>query len=102
MKRLDLMLAALATSLFAGAAFAAAPAVDRTESFIATFKKVDAVFKSGNATRDDIPSHLIVGEDISAENMSREEAGIHFQRSIKRIPCFRPATCQTQVLAQPV
>ena len=30
-----------------------------------TFAKVDAVFRSGNATRDDIPSHLIVGEDIS-------------------------------------
>ncbi len=32
-----------------------------------TFSKVDAVFKSGNATRDDIPSHLVVGEDVSAE-----------------------------------
>jgi electron-transferring-flavoprotein dehydrogenase len=32
-----------------------------------TFSKVDAVFKSGNATRDDIPSHLLVGEDVSAE-----------------------------------
>ena len=29
--------------------------------------KVDAVFKSGNQTRDDIPSHLAVGEDMSAE-----------------------------------
>ena len=29
--------------------------------------KVDAVFKSGNQTRDDIPSHLTVGEDVSAE-----------------------------------
>jgi electron-transferring-flavoprotein dehydrogenase len=29
-----------------------------------TFSKLDAVFKSGNATRDDIPSHLIVGTDI--------------------------------------
>jgi electron-transferring-flavoprotein dehydrogenase len=29
-----------------------------------TFSKLDAVFKSGNATRDDIPSHLIVGKDI--------------------------------------
>jgi electron-transferring-flavoprotein dehydrogenase len=29
--------------------------------------KVDAVFKAGNATRDDIPSHLIVGEDVSAD-----------------------------------
>ncbi|CAN5823777.1 electron transfer flavoprotein-ubiquinone oxidoreductase [soil metagenome] len=32
-----------------------------------TFSKVDAVFKSGNQTRDDIPSHLIVGEDIPPE-----------------------------------
>ena len=29
--------------------------------------KVDAVFKSGNQTRDDIPSHLAVGEDVSEE-----------------------------------
>ncbi len=32
-----------------------------------TFSKLDAVFKSGNATRDDIPSHLIVGADITPE-----------------------------------
>jgi electron-transferring-flavoprotein dehydrogenase len=32
-----------------------------------TFSKVDAVFKSGNQTRDDIPSHLIVGQDIDGE-----------------------------------
>lgn len=32
-----------------------------------TFRKLDAVFKSGNATRDDIPSHLIVGQDIPPE-----------------------------------
>jgi electron-transferring-flavoprotein dehydrogenase len=29
-----------------------------------TFSKLDAVFKAGNATRDDIPSHLVVGADI--------------------------------------
>ena len=29
-----------------------------------TFSKLDAVFRSGNVTRDDIPSHLIVGRDI--------------------------------------
>jgi electron-transferring-flavoprotein dehydrogenase len=28
--------------------------------------KVDAVFKSGNATRDTIPSHLVVGRDVPA------------------------------------
>ncbi|HET6164473.1 MAG TPA: electron-transfer flavoprotein:ubiquinone oxidoreductase [Planctomycetota bacterium] len=31
-----------------------------------TVSKVDAVFKAGNATRDDIPSHLIVGKDVDA------------------------------------
>jgi electron-transferring-flavoprotein dehydrogenase len=41
------------------------------ESFVPdgtlTFGKVDAVFKAGNATRDDIPSHLVVGADIPPE-----------------------------------
>jgi electron-transferring-flavoprotein dehydrogenase len=32
-----------------------------------SFSKVDAVFKSGNATRDSIPTHLLIGQDISAE-----------------------------------
>jgi electron-transferring-flavoprotein dehydrogenase len=32
-----------------------------------TFSKLDAVFKAGNATRDDIPSHLVVGADVPAE-----------------------------------
>jgi len=32
-----------------------------------TFSKLDAVFKSGNATRDTIPSHLLVGDAISPE-----------------------------------
>jgi electron-transferring-flavoprotein dehydrogenase len=34
---------------------------------VLTFSKLDAVFKSGNATRDTIPSHLIVGPDVTAE-----------------------------------
>jgi electron-transferring-flavoprotein dehydrogenase len=29
--------------------------------------KLDANFKSGNATRDTIPSHLVVGQDVSGE-----------------------------------
>jgi electron-transferring-flavoprotein dehydrogenase len=45
--------------------------VDEAESFTPdgklTFGKLDAVFKSGNATRDTIPSHLLVGPDVSAE-----------------------------------
>ncbi len=32
-----------------------------------TFSKVDAVFKSGNATRDSVPNHLLVGRDVGAE-----------------------------------
>lgn len=32
-----------------------------------TFSKLDANFKSGNATRDTIPSHLVVGNDITPE-----------------------------------
>jgi electron-transferring-flavoprotein dehydrogenase len=31
---------------------------------VLTFGKLDANFKSGNATRDDIPSHLIVAEEV--------------------------------------
>ncbi|MFL5534463.1 MAG: 4Fe-4S dicluster domain-containing protein [Gemmatimonadales bacterium] len=34
---------------------------------VLTFGKLDAVFKSGNATRDTIPSHLLVGQDVSSE-----------------------------------
>jgi electron-transferring-flavoprotein dehydrogenase len=34
---------------------------------VLTFSKLDAVFKSGNATRDTIPSHLLVGRDITPE-----------------------------------
>lgn len=45
--------------------------VERTDTFVPdgklTFSKLDANFKSGNATRDDAPSHLIVGKDISGE-----------------------------------
>jgi len=32
-----------------------------------TVSKVDAVFKSANQTRDDIPSHLIVGQNVGGE-----------------------------------
>jgi len=30
-------------------------------------RKLDAVFKSGNATRDDIPSHLLARPDVPGE-----------------------------------
>ncbi len=32
-----------------------------------TFSKVDGVFRSGNKTRDDVPSHLLVGKDVTGE-----------------------------------
>lgn len=32
-----------------------------------SFSKVDAVFKSGNATRDSVPVHLAVGQDVSGD-----------------------------------
>jgi electron-transferring-flavoprotein dehydrogenase len=38
-----------------------------TPDGVLTFSKLDAVFKSGNATRDTIPSHLLVGRDVTAE-----------------------------------
>ena len=42
-----------------------------TEPFVPdgalTFSKVDAVFRSGNQTRDDIPNHLVAGSDIPGE-----------------------------------
>ena len=41
-----------------------APAASAAADGKFTFTKLDAVFKSGNATRDDIPSHLIIGKDI--------------------------------------
>ncbi len=43
------------------------PAVPFVPDNVLTFSKVDAVFKSGNATRDTVPSHLIVGKDIPGE-----------------------------------
>ncbi|MFN8652253.1 MAG: electron-transfer flavoprotein:ubiquinone oxidoreductase [Gemmatimonadales bacterium] len=44
-----------------------APETPFTPDGTLTFSKVDAVFKSGNATRDTIPSHLVVGKDIPAD-----------------------------------
>jgi electron-transferring-flavoprotein dehydrogenase len=42
---------------------AASPSPDH----VLTVSKLDAVFKSGNATRDTIPSHLLTGPDITPE-----------------------------------
>jgi electron-transferring-flavoprotein dehydrogenase len=39
-------------------------AADPPPDNVLTFSKVDAVFKSGNATRDTIPQHLLVGTGI--------------------------------------
>ncbi len=43
------------------------PADDFNPDGRQTLSKVDAVFRSGNTTRDDIPSHLIVGEQVPPE-----------------------------------
>lgn len=43
------------------------PAVPFTPDNALSFSKVDAVFKSGNATRDSIPNHLVVGQDVDAD-----------------------------------
>lgn len=44
-----------------------AGASDFTPDGSLTFSKVDAVFKSGNQTRDDIPSHIVPAEDVPPE-----------------------------------
>ncbi|MFV1985761.1 MAG: 4Fe-4S dicluster domain-containing protein [Gemmatimonadota bacterium] len=41
--------------------------IDPSPDGTLTHAKLDAVFRSGNATRDDIPSHLVVGDDVSPE-----------------------------------
>jgi len=42
-----------------------------TPDGVYTLSKVDAVFRSGNATRDDIPSHLMApGEEVPVEVQS--------------------------------
>jgi electron-transferring-flavoprotein dehydrogenase len=50
---------------------AVARSADRGKPFVPdgrlTFGKLDAVFKSHNKTRDDIPSHLVVGKDVPPE-----------------------------------
>jgi len=43
------------------------PAAEFTPDGERTLSKLDAVFRSGNVTRDDIPSHLVVGEDVPRE-----------------------------------
>ncbi len=43
------------------------PGSDATADGTLTFSKVDAVYKSGNQTRDDIPSHLEAAEDVPPE-----------------------------------
>jgi electron-transferring-flavoprotein dehydrogenase len=52
--------------------------VTPTEALVAdaetTIRKVDAVFKSGNATRDTIPQHLEIGTDVSPEVAAMYEA----------------------------
>ena len=44
----------------------AGPSLPLVPDNVLTFGKLDAVFKSGNATRDTVPSHLLVGPGITA------------------------------------
>jgi electron-transferring-flavoprotein dehydrogenase len=46
---------------------AEARTTEAAQPFTGGISKVDAVFKAGNQTRDDIPSHLTVGEDVPRE-----------------------------------
>ena len=43
------------------------PSEEATADGTLTFTKLDGVFRSGNNTRDDMPSHLAASEDIPAE-----------------------------------
>src|SRR5438270_8686076 len=45
----------------------ASPGLDLVPDGKLTFSKVDGVFKSGNATRDTIRGHLIVGREVTPE-----------------------------------
>jgi len=45
----------------------ASPGLDLVPDGKLTLSKVDGVFKSGNATRDTIPGHLIVGREVTPE-----------------------------------
>ena len=45
----------------------ASPGLDLVPDGKLTFSKVEGVFKSGNATRDTIPGHLIVGREVTPE-----------------------------------
>jgi electron-transferring-flavoprotein dehydrogenase len=44
-----------------------APEAPFTPDRTLTFSKVDAVYKSGNQTRDDVPPHLVVRHDVPPE-----------------------------------
>jgi electron-transferring-flavoprotein dehydrogenase len=74
---------------------AAQPAEPFTPDGRLTFRKLDAVFRSGNATRDDIPSHLIVGQDVPPEVADFYEhlcpAGVYERRGDRLI--VNPPNC---------
>jgi electron-transferring-flavoprotein dehydrogenase len=60
-----------------------------------TFSKVDAVFKAGNITRDDIPSHLVVPEGIPPDVATLYEhmcpAGVYERRGDELV--VNPPNC---------
>jgi electron-transferring-flavoprotein dehydrogenase len=60
-----------------------------------TFSKLDANYKSGNKTRDDIPSHLVVGADVPPQVAQLYQhmcpAGVYERKGDKLI--VSPANC---------
>ena len=60
-----------------------------------TFSKLDAVFKAGNATRDDVPGHLMVGTDVPPEAAELYEhmcpAGVYERQGEKLV--VNPPNC---------
>jgi electron-transferring-flavoprotein dehydrogenase len=73
--------------------------VTPAEPFVAdgklTFAKLDAVFKAGNATRDDVPSHLVVAPDVPPEVAELYEhmcpAGVYERQGDKLV--VNPPNC---------
>jgi electron-transferring-flavoprotein dehydrogenase len=57
----------IASEADADVARAAKPALPLAPDRKLVFSKTDGVFRSGNATRDDVPSHLVVGKDVPPE-----------------------------------
>jgi ferredoxin-like protein FixX len=71
------------------------PAEPFTPDRTLTFSKLDAVFKAGNATRDDVPGHLVVAPDVPADAAELYEhmcpAGVYERQGEKLV--VNPPNC---------